>query len=1136
MLTLHHADGLEPLLDTLAGALESPLADPFTAHVVAVPSAGMADTVMTALGARLGATGLGNGIVANVDFLFPGQFVARALGDAGEADDPWSIDRLTWTVLSVLSAQPSLLPWAGRADSEAAFSVGPDPWALARRIADLFDQYASQRPALIAAWSLGEDTDGTFLADGHLAPLDAGHLWQARLWRAVRSVINVPSPPERLPLYLEQMRSGAITPALPETVSVFGFGSLSCTFLSVLRSLSQVRDVQLFMRHPSRVAWASSGNRLAGAVQVRANVDLAAHVHHPLLASWGRPAIEARALLAGMPDIVEHSVDRALPAPSSLLGHVQHGIRNDVAPAAVDGLAVQDHSIQVHACHGDLRQLEVLRDSLAHAFVEDPTLRAHEVLVLCPDLERFAPLIESVFAQGSLPIPTSVGDRSLGAQDPLAGALQTVLELVDGRATLSQVLSFAQSEPVRARFGWDAEHIGRIADWCNVLGTRWGLLPEHRLRWGIPTDITGGTWRAMSERLLAGAVHPAPVDRSVLGSVVPFDDMGSDDVVLAGTMADFLARLVWLHEQAAGTRPITEWVELLHDVVDHFCVVPQDEAWRLAALHNVLDDIRTAATDDHGPNSVPLGITDIKALLNQQLAERPGRLRLRTGAVTVTSLIPLRGVSARVVCILGLDDGSVRGGSFDGDDVLGARPCAGERHPRFESRHLLLDAVLSATDRLVITCNGADLTTNKEVPFVVALAELLDTVDAVRGEHGPKVVVHHPRHGFHERALTPGGIVPGSTAPFTFDSSMLGAAEARRRALASETDGDAPAAQWVVPARPLGAVSLNDAVAAIVNPSRTFVRQRLDVRLPGDVDTMDDGLAISLDPLESSGLGRGLLEARRLGTDYDDWSATARLTGALPPGDLATAALNSVIAEVQGMEVELAGWGLPQRADGEVEIDLSLSVPVDNGATSAVQLTGVVQGTIDTTLVETRYTRPRASQKLGLALRLAALQVQQPGIDWTAVLVTRGPESKKPATGLGMRIRGAGQERVERANAFLVRGIQLLHWALRDAVPLFERTSESLAAGRWGEADSRLESDLQDDATRFLWGDISVDRLRDAPPCDTDPSSVAPSALGGRGVAVAQWVWGLLHDTVEDVNKDGNAVDAESDSEGGDDE
>lgn len=1130
MLTLHHADELEPLLTALAGVLAPPLADPFAPHVVAVPSAGMSDAVMAALGAHLGATGRRDGIVANVDFVFPGQFVARALGGVEPDADPWSIERLTWTVLRVIDENPSLLPWAG--------GTGRDPWALARRIADLFDQYATQRPALISSWAAGQDTDGTLLQDGTQALLDAGYRWQAHLWRAVRETIGQPSPPERLPLYLQQLRDGLIVPALPDRVSVFGLGSLPTTFLTVLRALAQVIDVHVFMRHPSRVAWSSAGNRLAGAVQVRNKVDLAAHINHPLLASWGRPAVEARALIAGMPEIDEKPEDREPLAPTTLLEHVQHGIRHDLAPAPAAGLSDSDQSLQVHACHGELRQLEVLRDALGHAFVADPTLQAHEVLVLCPDLERFAPLVESVLDRGSLKVPVRVGDRSLTTEDPLAGVLLASLELVEGRATLSQVLSLAQREPVRTRFGWEADHIGKIAEWCTELGTHWGLLPEHRMAWGIPAEVTGGTWRAMSERLLAGAALPAPVDRVVLGKVVPYDDMGSEDVALAGTMADLLARLVWLHQQVSEPQPIEFWINTLHSAADHFCAVGRDDAWRIAALHHVLDDILAAATTADGPSTVPLTVSDVKALLTNHLGERPGRLRLRSGAVTVTSLIPLRGVPARVVCILGLDDGSVRAGSVDGDDVLGARPCVGERNARDDSRQLLLDALLSAKDRLIITCNGADLTTNHEVPFVVALAELLETVSAVAGR---SPVVKHPRHGFNETALRPGKLVAGSGQPFTFDPSMLAAAEARRRAFAAHSSGSsgdtgAPTSPWSVPARRIDTVTIGDVFTSITNPSRTFLRERLDVRLPGEVDTMDDGLAVDLDPLEMSSLGRALLAARRLNTDVEEWVETARLSGTLPPGDLSTAALDSVVGEVQGMEAVLADWNLPAQAVGEVEVALELDVPVGNGESATVQFTGVIEGIDDAVLVDIRYARPRASQRLGLALRLAALQAAQPDTDWTAVLVTRGTGKKAVIPATGMRVRGTGPERANRARAFLVRALELHEWALRDAVPLFDRASEALALGDWGRADTRLAEDLKDDATRFLWGDVSVDDLRDAPSCVDDPGSVQPSPFGGRGVAAAQWIWGLLRESMEYVDKSGAVVNAPDGGEGGDDE
>ncbi len=52
-----------------------------------------------------------------------------------------------------------------------------------------------------------------------------------------------------------------------------------------------------------------------------------------------------------------------------------------------------DGSVQVHACHGLVRQLEVLRDALLHALEDDHELEPRDVLVLCPDLRRVAPLV-----------------------------------------------------------------------------------------------------------------------------------------------------------------------------------------------------------------------------------------------------------------------------------------------------------------------------------------------------------------------------------------------------------------------------------------------------------------------------------------------------------------------------------------------------------------------------------------------------------------------------------------------------------------------------------------------------------------------------------------------------------------------
>ena len=64
------------------------------------------------------------------------------------------------------------------------------------------------------------------------------------------------------------------------------------------------------------------------------------------------------------------------------------------APTAARSLArssPSDRSIQIHSCHGRARQVEILRDAILHLLDEDDTLQPRDVIVMCPDIESFAP-------------------------------------------------------------------------------------------------------------------------------------------------------------------------------------------------------------------------------------------------------------------------------------------------------------------------------------------------------------------------------------------------------------------------------------------------------------------------------------------------------------------------------------------------------------------------------------------------------------------------------------------------------------------------------------------------------------------------------------------------------------------------
>ena len=193
----------------------------------------------------------------------------------------------------------------------------------------------------------------------------------------------------------------------------------------------------------------------------------------------------------------------------TLLARIQADVRADRRPEPRP-LAPHDRSIQIHSCHGRARQVEVLRDAILHLLEEDDTLQPRDVIVMCPDIETFAPLIQATFGAGEVvddeefePLPEELrptdlrvrlADRSLRQTNPVLGVVAQLIDLAGRRLTASDVLDLADREPVRRRFRLEDEDLARIRDWVADSGIRWGLDADHRAPYKL-ADLAAGTWR-----------------------------------------------------------------------------------------------------------------------------------------------------------------------------------------------------------------------------------------------------------------------------------------------------------------------------------------------------------------------------------------------------------------------------------------------------------------------------------------------------------------------------------------------------------------------------------------------------------------------------------------------------------------
>ena len=310
----------------------------------------------------------------------------------------------------------------------------------------------------------------------------------------------------------------------------------------------------------------------------------------------------------------------------------------------------------------------------------------------------------------------------------MLGVVGKLLDLAGGRLRASQVLDLAAREPVRRRFRLDDDDLTRIARWAGDSGVRWGLDAAQRASYRLDR-LSANTWQAGWDRVLVG-VTMAEERQRLFGGVLPLDDVGSGDIDLAGRFAEFLERLRAIVDAFANPMPLDAWAEAIADAADSLTAATGRDAWQRIQLGRVLEEVVADATTDGTVAPTALVLPEIRGLLADRLRGRPTRASFRTGHLTICTLVPMRSVPHRVVCLVGLDDGVFpRQTARDGDDLLLLDPHLGDRDARSEDRQLLLDALLAATDHLVITYTGRDERTNLRRPPAVPLGELLDVVD-----------------------------------------------------------------------------------------------------------------------------------------------------------------------------------------------------------------------------------------------------------------------------------------------------------------------------------------------------------------------------------------------------------------------
>jgi len=275
---LYPSNALELLAALLAEELRNPVPgqSPLAPDVVLIPQVAMRRWLQATLATRYG-------VAANLEFLTPGEFVARALdANLGSSTDDLDMAALQWRLYGALG-DPTLRGTPAMASLDAWLGDGDPlkPWALAGELASVYEKYQAWRRDWLLRWEAGADQD------------DA----QARLWRAVAAGRDYRA--RRIHDYLARFGrdDGPLPQGLPKRLLVFATLNISPDVLRVLATQARVGTLHFYLPTPARGYWGDlqtlrerrrSGDSALFADDVQEN---------PLLQAWGAAGRDFMALL-----------------------------------------------------------------------------------------------------------------------------------------------------------------------------------------------------------------------------------------------------------------------------------------------------------------------------------------------------------------------------------------------------------------------------------------------------------------------------------------------------------------------------------------------------------------------------------------------------------------------------------------------------------------------------------------------------------------------------------------------------------------------------------------------------------------------------------------------------------------------
>ena len=1018
----------------------------FNQDVIVVQNAGMQHWLNLALASE-------RGISMNIRYALPAQFLwklMRSLATEGKVPDqsPYSREVLSWRIYALLGLDsvitsedftPATRYWMPEIDSstESISSALDQPsnkqallkrYQLARQMADLYEQYLIFRPQWLDAWQQGK-----FVIEGADALSSAEHKWQGRLWQLLT---------EQLPYNPVELMHDAIANMankkahIPQRISFFGLNTMAPMWLDFINALSEHVEVHFFHLNPCFSYWGdivSEKQALAKLSHWSDNIeDEQVFVGNPILANLGQQGREFLNLIQEYStidiDLFEEahnlqgqtqpndSLENDSPHNQSLHSDNQktnnsgenhgistlHQLQNDILtltdprdPSAIspDVNVKQDDSIVISSAHSALREVQGLHDYLLHQFNDDADLTPKDILVMCPQIEQYAPYVNAVFTRGWQdvgddvpPLPCSIADRSAKDSDPLVAAFVELLALPDSRFGVSQILSLLRLPAIGEKFSIAPDDLDKITLWLSEASVHWGIDVEHKQRFIGERASNSFTWQQGLSRLLRGFAFND--SEQIYQEQLLLSNVEGDDAILLGQLMLFIEQLQYFTLELNKPRSAVQWQSFLLNQLEQLFTRIDDKVINsetsLAIVEQAIANLVEHCQHAHFEELVPLTI--IVDYLNNHFSQGDASKQFMVGQVTFCSMLPMRSIPFKVIAVLGLNDGEFpRQRQPLGFDLMSLTPMKlGDRSRRGDDRYLFLEAIISARKALYLSYQGRNIKNNNERQPSIVLKELMDYLQQGYGwqfseSKETRGINQLPMQAFSENNYK--GRWP------SFDARWLALGQPKNAQTDISTPALAPQVSLASELESSLVVSSDSILRFFQHPAKMFAQQSLNLYFDNAMVMLDDVEPFNVDRLQSYLVRQQLLEASLAPDSSSEVPSTtteevlqrAQLTGQFPDLPTTEGILNDYQKDSVTFSDEITKQGVdnPSQVDCQLNLTLELAHYDQPDAKSFTIELAAQFAVKDNKLVHYRCSSAKAKDLFTLYLQQLVLQVWQ---------------------------------------------------------------------------------------------------------------------------------------------------------------